>query len=93
MQRRDCVFAEAEELVAFVETRHSTVIAKKQLPLILVLSVAALIGGLYVVYVHIGYARVGSLFSPQYYIRLGGGLATAFGGLVGLVQGLWRLRK
>ncbi len=93
MQRRDCVFADAEELVAFVETGHSTVIAKKQLPLIMVLSVAAIIGGSYVVFVGIEYAIVGNLFSPQYYIRMGGGLATAFGGLVGLIQGLRRLRK
>ena len=32
-------------------------------------------------------------FSPRDYVRLGGGLLTAVGGLIGLVQGIWRLRK
>jgi hypothetical protein len=97
MQRRDCVFADAEALVDYVEANHDTVIAKKQLPLIMVLSVAAIIGGVYVAYSAFDVITDGPLllnsFSPRDYIRLGGGIATAFGGLVGLIQGLRRLRK
>jgi hypothetical protein len=97
MQRCDCVFADAEAMVEFVETSQSTVIAKKQLPLILVLSVAAIIGGLYLAFASFDRITDGALivnsFSPRVYGRLGAGLVTAAGGLIGLIQGMRRLRK
>jgi hypothetical protein len=89
-------YDDAQKLIDYVESAHSTTIARKQLPLIMVLSIAGIIGGAYLILSALGLVpgRVFTLalVSPRFLVRIGTGLSTMGGGLVGLIYGIMALR-
>ena len=92
----DLTYDDAQKLIDYVESAHSTTIARKQLPLIMVLSIAGIIGGSYLLFRMFGSLPMDrvliSLVSPRVLVRAAAGLSALGSGLVGLIYGIMALR-
>jgi hypothetical protein len=92
----DLTYDDAQKLIDYVEHAHSKTIARKQLPLILVLSIAGMIGGSYLLFRMFGSLPMErvliSLVSPRVLVRVGAALSAIGSGVVGLIYGIMALR-
>ncbi len=90
-------YKDAEALIEYVQHSYSGSIARKQMPLILVLSIAGIIGGLYLVGTSVWYWQsaplIYSLLSPRLIFRFGSGLAMLIGGIAGIVRNLMHITR
>jgi hypothetical protein len=72
-------YDDAQKLIDYVESAHGTTIARKQLPLIMVLSIAGMIGGSFLLFRMFGSVPMDrvlmSLVSPRVLVRVGAALA------------------
>ena len=90
-------------LVAAVEQTHATKIARKQTPLLLIIALGILIGGMwaaggamvyYIDLIQTGNFSLDPMSLRRDYvmlIRLGTGIAMIFGALVGTIDQIWKM--